>query len=55
MPKIDSMIDTMANTVSLGTKFAGALSVADTFAKSIPAFAKPMNTYDTEVNHRPAI
>ena len=55
MPKIDSTIDTMANTASIATKFAGAFSAADTIASSLSAFARPINTYDVEVKHRPAV
>lgn len=50
MPKIDSMINAMANTASIATEFASAFSAADTFA----TFARPINDYEVEVKRCPA-
>ncbi len=55
MPKITDMIDTMANAASLAVSPAiGISGTLENVGNLATSLAKPFNTYDTEVDLRPA-
>ena len=54
MPKIDSMVETVAYTTNVAGKLSNAINGIEKLGTVAALAAKPMITYESKVNYRPA-